>query len=203
MAYPHPSYAQSTTAAATASTIQAARYGAYTPSYQRPYVPGAQQSPYLPQQANYTQMFPMLHQQPQPLLNQAPAKQEDDSSPDKESSSAALQYFVFFLLEAAGFAGSEKQALDVLKKEAISGKFVLLRHSTLTYPWNPVVENLYQDARSYAYASHRQSPTALDLAQACLNNGLTPRDLWRTVNRGKRKRKRAKGVLTTFRHNAY
>jgi hypothetical protein len=124
MAYNQPSsYGQlSTTQAATASTIQAARYGAYTPSYQRPYVPGSQHTPYLPQQGNYTQMFPMLHPQPQLLLNQAPAKQEDDALPDEESSSTSLQYLISSLLEAAGFTGSEKQALDLFQKETIASK---------------------------------------------------------------------------------
>jgi hypothetical protein len=118
----HPSYT-SAAASATASTIAAARYGAYTPSYQRPYIPGAQHTPYLPQQPGYSQMYSLL-QQPQIPLNQAPAKQQDNASPDEPTSSAVLRRFVLNQLMDAGFTGSETQSLLLLEKEVISSESI-------------------------------------------------------------------------------
>lgn len=116
-----PNYGHLNSTAATASSIAAARYGAYTASYQRPYMTGTQHTPYLPQQTGYSQMFSMMHQ-PQMLLHQAPAKQQDEASPDGATASAVLRRFVSGQLDDAGFTGSEKQALIHLEKEVISCK---------------------------------------------------------------------------------
>lgn len=115
------SYGHLSSSTATANSIAAARYGAYTSSYQRPYIPGAQ-PPYLSQQGGYGQLYSAYHQQPQIALNQAPAKQEDDPAPDGETSSAVLRRFVCGQLQDAGFTGSEKQALTMFEKEVIAGK---------------------------------------------------------------------------------
>ena len=187
-----PNYAHlNSTQAATANSIAAARYGAYTSSYQRPYM-SVQPSPYLPQQPPYGQMYSLYHQMPQIPLNQAPAKQEDDTLPDGRTSSSVLRRFVSEQLNDAGFTGSDTQPLILIEKEVIAGQFFLLFMISICWllMFILVVERLYKEAQGYASVSQKPTPSILDLAQVFLDNGLTPSDLRRALKQSARRRKR-------------
>jgi transcription initiation factor TFIID subunit 8 len=59
------------------------------------------------------------------------------------------------------------------------------------------VSQLYKEAKDFGSLASRPTPSVADLVTACSNNGLTTKDLRRTIRKGNRKRKRGMSSMNS------